>query len=453
LSGSQHVYRRATRALGAAALALVLAVAAVVATERGPLGARPADARGVSNGNATQGDVAMNKDGDAIAIWVRDVDGLYRVEARYRPAGGSWGEPKVLSAPISGFLPPHVAIDDAGNAVAIWYRSIDGVGRIQTARRSAAGVWSAPKTLSPEGLHASYPDIVVDPAGNTTAAWTVTEAAVSRVQTASRPKGGAWSSVKTVSPGGEGGSFPVLATSSSGVTMLVWLVAGASGVKSVRRPAGGAWGPVVTVTQSSADVADVAMDAQARTTVAWRGVVDGTSAILARRRTSSGWGPVDVLSPAGSQASAFGNVAMTLGGDTFVGWGGVNNLHNRALMRQRLAGSGWSPLIRLSAVGQSADSPRVAVNARGDAIVVWNRFFDGANWVEASHRPAGGDWGLAREISEPGRQSAGAVVALGGNRVATVVFSAHDNGIFRLQTVTRSPGGSWSAPTFLSPLN
>lgn len=454
MSGSHLLDRRPSRALGAFALALVLAVATLVAADRGPLGLSPADALGVSNGNATLPDLAMNTDGDAIAIWVRAVDGLYRVEARYRPAGGNWGEVKLLAPPLGGFLAPKVAVDEAGNATAIWYTSIDGFGRIQVARRSAAGVWSAPKTLSPGGSHAGYPDVVMDPAGNTTAAWSLNLEGTNRIQVARRPKGGAWSAVRTVSPAGEGGNFPSLATSSSGVSMVVWLVSG-GGVKSSRRPAGGTWATAVPVTPAgtTADFADVGMDAQARTTVVWRGPHTGTISILARRRTAHGWGSVDVLSPPGSQASAPGNVVVTPAGDTFVGWAGVNNLHNRALMRERPAGGDWRPLLKLSPVGITADSPRIAVNSRGDGVVAWARLGEPNSWVEASFRRSGGDWGLASEVSDPGRTSATGAVAVGGDRRAIVVMSAFENGIFRLQYVTRSPGGVWSTPQFLSPLN
>lgn len=57
------------------------------------------------------------------------------------------------------------------------------------------------------------------------------------------------------------------------------------------------------------------------------------------------------------------------------------------LMVPTLAGAEWTTPVNLSAAGQSASAPQVAVDAVGDAVVTWQRS-DGANQrIQASAGP------------------------------------------------------------------
>jgi hypothetical protein len=61
-------------------------------------------------------------------------------------------------------------------------------------------------------------------------------------------------------------------------------------------------------------------------------------------------------------------------------------------MRQDLAAPAWLAPQDLSAAGQNAFNPEVAVDAQGNAIAVWRRF-DGTNFiVQAAVRAAGGSF-------------------------------------------------------------
>jgi hypothetical protein len=50
----------------------------------------------------------------------------------------------------------------------------------------------------------------------------------------------------------------------------------------------------------------------------------------------------------------------------------------------------WLAPVDLSAPGQNAGRPQVAVDHAGDAVAVWNRFSGGKEIVQAATRPAGG---------------------------------------------------------------
>jgi hypothetical protein len=75
--------------------------------------------------NAFDPQVAIDQTGDAVAIWIRSSSGHDRVQAATRPPGGSFGAPESLSYWNLDASQPRVAIDQSGNAVAIW-RARDG---------------------------------------------------------------------------------------------------------------------------------------------------------------------------------------------------------------------------------------------------------------------------------------------------------------------------------------
>ncbi|HEY8368425.1 MAG TPA: hypothetical protein VIM86_03845, partial [Thermodesulfobacteriota bacterium] len=67
-------------------------------------------------------DVAMDGRGNAIALWIQDDTTEWTVRARrYDAAAGQWGSPEVLGAQTAGALfLPQLAMNREGEAVAIW---------------------------------------------------------------------------------------------------------------------------------------------------------------------------------------------------------------------------------------------------------------------------------------------------------------------------------------------
>jgi hypothetical protein len=92
---------------------------------------------------------------------------------------------------------------------------------------------------------------------------------------------------------------------------------------------------------------------------------------------------------------------------------------------------------RLLARDADYEPPLLAVNARGDAIVVWRRFERPSQY---SFRPAGG--GFSRPITIPGATGADAI-ALDDDGGAFLVWSSPKEDV---EAAYRAPGGSFGAP-------
>ncbi|MCW2738928.1 PKD domain-containing protein [Nocardioides sp.] len=113
----------------------------------------------------------------------------------------------------------------------------------------------------------------------------------------------------------------------------------------------------------------------------------------------------------------------------------------------------WRPVTNLfadlSAAGGSAQTPAVAVDAAGNATVVWSRS-NGTQFVaQASTRPVGGTWSAPVDLAA-GRliHFPQLVVDPAGN--ATAVWRRVEADRSVVQAATRPAGGAWSAPVDLS---
>ena len=111
--------------------------------------------------------------GRATATWSADSANVDMVQAAFRPAGGPWGRPVTIAAPVSFSSSLQLLGNPRGDGLAVWsvFNSA-GAGTVtpdsvQAATTSPQGRWQHPVTL---GLGAS-PDAALDSHGNSVAIW------------------------------------------------------------------------------------------------------------------------------------------------------------------------------------------------------------------------------------------------------------------------------------------
>jgi len=119
--------------------------------------------------------LAVHPSGDAIVVWVQYGDRMDIWANRY-VVGEGWGTPEVIDANAEDARYPDVAMDDAGNAVAVWYQ-VDREGDVTRidvwANRYGVGEgWGAAVRIGVDNLgYAMFPSVAVDAAGNAIAVW------------------------------------------------------------------------------------------------------------------------------------------------------------------------------------------------------------------------------------------------------------------------------------------
>ena len=157
--------------------------------------------------------VAVDGSGNVIAVWTRSDGTNFRIQSANRTPGGDWSTPQTISDPLQSASSPQIAVDPSGNAVAVWTRS-DGTNlRIQAAYRPAGGSFGAAATVSASGQDASAPDVSMDNSGNALVAWERTDGTKLRVQAAIRSPGagGVFGAITTLSAAGQDAFEPKVA--------------------------------------------------------------------------------------------------------------------------------------------------------------------------------------------------------------------------------------------------
>lgn len=119
--------------------------------------------------DAAQPHVAMDAAGNAVAVWQV---GTETRASRYTSNG--WDESVVIMSSTEG--PPYVAVDPAGNAIAAARHTVTSgrPGRMVAARfDAAANAWEQPEIIGKIDINASAepPVVGMDPLGNAIVAW------------------------------------------------------------------------------------------------------------------------------------------------------------------------------------------------------------------------------------------------------------------------------------------
>jgi hypothetical protein len=91
-------------------------------------------ASGGSNKYATQTQIVMQSNGNAIAVWAFYDGATSTVNARGYVAGSGWGTAQRLDTGSNGVDDPSIAIDASGNAIAVWTQYDGSVYNIQANR-------------------------------------------------------------------------------------------------------------------------------------------------------------------------------------------------------------------------------------------------------------------------------------------------------------------------------
>jgi hypothetical protein len=217
--------------------------------------------------------------------------------------------------------------------------------------------------------------------------------------------------------------------------------------------AGAAWSGAVDLSAPGQDAfgPQVALDASGNAVTVWNRYDGGTSIVQAASRPTGGnWSSPANLSPPGQHASEQ-QVALDPKGDAVAVWDRYDGSNFTIQAATRPSGGNWSSPADLSAPGQDAFGPQVALDAKGNGVAVWQRY-EGSSTsiVEAATRQTGGNWSGPVALSGPCQRAAAPQVALDAKSKAVVVWDCADGGTAIIQTASRSKRGNWSGPTDLS---
>ena len=211
----------------------------------------------------------------------------------------------------------------------------------------------------------------------------------------------------------------------------------------------------VTLSDAGQDAYDneVAVDSNGNQLTVWTRFDGANLRIQARMRAADGTlGATATISQAGRDAFE-PDLAFDPSGNAiavFTQWDGA---HRRIHAMFRPAGGSFGGDQTISASGQDANAPRLAIDSSGKAIAVWYLFDGTADRIQTSIRPANGTFGAVQTISDPGVESYDPKVKAGPNvdSNATLVWTGTDGTNLRVATARRRDVVGYVRPKGASP--
>ena len=205
------------------------------------------------------------------------------------------------------------------------------------------------------------------------------------------------------------------------------------------------WQPATDLSASgqNARTPQLALDGSGNAVAVWVRF-NGTHSIVqsASRPAGGVWQPAQNASALGGHASD-PQVVFDAAGNALAVWTRSNGTNEIVQAAWRPVGGSWQAADNLSAVGQDAAYPQVAVNGAGTAVVVWERW-NGTNViVQGALRPTAGPWQVAQDLSPAGGNASNAQVALSGAGDAVAVWSHQILADTTVQGAKRPAGGAW----------
>jgi hypothetical protein len=287
--------------------------------------------------------------------------------------------------------------------------------------------------LSEPGGDALTPDIAVGPDGTATVAWIRWDGSNMVVQGRRIEPDGEPGPTFELSATGRDAAEPEVAVAPDGTSTVVWKRFDGSHflIKVKQIDAAGAILAMEDNTPSEAKQDAV----EPRVAVAQDGVVsivwtrfDGANTIVQERRLTA----AGVLEASTEDLSATGQNAVEPGlavasdGTATVTWARSDGTNTIVQSRQVAPdGTPAGTTSDLSASGQSAAEPQIAPGPGAESTVVWERF-DGSNWIIQERRvsAAGTPDGAANGISGSGANAAEPQLAVAADGTATIAWSS-----------------------------
>ncbi len=357
--------------------------------------------------DALQPKVAIDANGNAIAVWKQASGSRYDLWAnRYEPGTG-WGTPQLLETLNYGNVDqPDIAFDANGNALVAWWElSAAGKASIMAAYYSVGTGWGTATLLEDDDRGDAYmPKVAFDADGTALVIWFQYDGVRHYVWSNRYTPAVGWAGAELIqSTLAQSGYYPELARTADGDAVAFWQQLDYSGTSTMwanRYTAGVGWGVAEQVSDSTGYAYShaVATDAAGNAIAVW-GVQQNSRYDLwfSRYDTVSGWGTPALLETQDTGNAYYPKIVMDDAGNAVVVWMQSNGSVYSLMARRYAVGSGWGApqLIENDDTG-SAYPAQLAMDGSGNVLVVWRQYNGGVSNIWSNRYRAGIGWGTAQ---------------------------------------------------------
>ena len=330
-------------------------------------------------GNALSPQVAMDLDGNAIAVW-QQWDGTRYIWANKYVKGTGWqNAERIETDDVADGFYSQVAMDSDGNAIATWQQN-DGPRNNIWANRYVKGTgWQTPELIETDNTGSAFPpQLAMDPNGNAIAVWQQNDGTSFNILANRYVKGTGWEAAEIIETMAGNAGSPQVAMDSSGNAIATWQQNDGTrnNIWANRYVAGTGWQDaelIETDNTGNAGSPQVAMDSDGNAIAIWY-QNDGTRFNIWANRyvKGTGWQAPELVETNNTGNAGSPQVAMDSNGNAIAAWQQNDGTRSNIWANRYVKGRGWqdAELIEIDNAG-NAGSPQVAMDSDGNAIATW----------------------------------------------------------------------------------
>ena len=178
----------------------------------------------IETGDATASDpqIAMDGAGNAVAVWIQSDGTAFSVWANHFD-GSAWGTAAMIETDDTVYLEyPQIAMNDSGDAVAVWEQHAGGSQVNIWANHFDGSTWGTAERIENSNNRTINPQIAMDGAGNAIAVWEEQIEVGHRNVWANHFDGSAWGSARLIEHTSFSAYKPQIAMEYDGSAIAVW---------------------------------------------------------------------------------------------------------------------------------------------------------------------------------------------------------------------------------------
>ncbi|MCE5318447.1 MAG: hypothetical protein LLG04_13940 [Parachlamydia sp.] len=326
-------------------------------------------------------DVAVDPNGNCVAAWIY-FDGTHSyAQAATKPVDGSWSAPFTFTMAEHEAQSISVAIDQKGNAVAVWTSTDGKFSMVQSARLSDFGSndWkSFHEPLTILVFMGSYPKVQLDAQGNAMAVWGVYDGNKTVIEAARLPLGAtSWTRMHDRTQLSHDISCLEFALNPSGNAVAVWeshVDAQPVQIYTAALSADSSeWTEPVLLSSErfSAVCPKIAVDSEGNAVAAWWTLSKSIKAArlpFGQKEWQRTRLPI-INSP-------FFSLGITPDGDALMIWepSKPGSIRYSVLPKMKAV---WTKPAPVSTKGEEARSPILSMNSKGNVVAIWENHMRG----------------------------------------------------------------------------
>jgi hypothetical protein len=190
----------------------------------------------INTGDAAFPQVAFDSSGNAIAVWQQNdgsVDNIManRFDGTVESDGFGWGDAELIETGAGNASSPQVAFDNSGNAIAVWSQNnvdeTNPVDNIMASRFDVTVEWGDAESIGNDTLNETSPQVAIDNSGNAIAVWSQndddeTDPVDNIMANRFDSSDVLWGDAESIETGAGNAASPQVAFDSSGNAIAVW---------------------------------------------------------------------------------------------------------------------------------------------------------------------------------------------------------------------------------------